>query len=157
VKIFHFSLAPLLDVRKNQERDRARNLAQARQESESARRAKEDLLEIHRAGRSRLAEAHRSGGPVGVLKNMELLLERMGDRVQAADQVVKEADLALTESVRDYTEAVRERTSLDRLRERRMEEWRVEEGRKEQKEIDEIALTRHGRRVMDPPREGNTP
>ena len=34
---------------------------------------------------------------------------------------------------------------------------KVEEGRREQKEIDEIALTRHGRRVLETPGDQERP
>jgi flagellar FliJ protein len=157
MRVFHFSLGKLLDVRKTQEQQKATTLAHARKESDSARRAREDLVEIQQAGRARLAEAHRVGGSIGVLKNMEFLLERMEDQVREADEVVREADERLVESVRHYTQAVRDRNSLDRLKDRRMEEWRVEEGRREQKEIDEIAVTRHGRRVLETPGDQGTP
>jgi flagellar FliJ protein len=148
---FRFSLGRLLDLRKNEERQRATTVARAREESESARKAREDLVEIHRAGREKVAEAHRIGGAVGVLRNMELLLERVEDQVKDADQICQETDERLVESIKDYTVAVRERHSLDRLRDRRMEEWRVEEARKDQKEMDEVAITRHGRRALEAP------
>jgi len=153
LRIFHFSLGSLLNYRRHTEQQRAQTLADARKESDSAKKAKDDLLEIQQAGRKKLAEAHRNGGAIGVLRNMEFLLEQMEEHVKAADQVCQEADEKLVESVRDYSVAVRERNSLDRLKDRRMEEWKVEEGRREQKEMDEIASTRHGRRALDTPGE----
>ena len=151
MRVFHFSLGRLLDFRLSDERQKAQVVADARRDSDSARRAREDLLEIHRAGRAKLAEAHRTGGAIGVLRNMEFLLERMEDQVKAADEVCKEADEKLVEEVKHYAHAVRERNTLDRLKDRRLEEWKVEEGRREQKELDEIAITRHSRRVLDSP------
>ncbi len=147
---FHFSLGRLLDFRRNQEEERARSLAEARRRSEAARRAREDLVEVQKAGRASLAEAHRAGGSIGVLRNMEFVLERMEHHLKAADTVCQEADESLVESVKHYTTAFRERHSLDRLRDRRMAEWQLEENRREQNEIDEVAITRHGRLTSDP-------
>lgn len=149
MRVFHFSLGRLLDFRKSEERKKAQSLAHARQESDSARRAWEDLVQLQQAGRAKLAEAHRNGGSVGILRNMEFLLEQVEEHVRAAGEVSREADEKLVESVKHYTEAVRERNSLDRLKDRRMKEWKVEEGRREQKEIDEIAISRHGRRSLE--------
>jgi flagellar FliJ protein len=157
MKVFHFSLGRLLDYRRHTERQKAQTLVHAREESDSAKRAKEDLLEIQRAGRKKLAEAHQSGGSIGVLRNMEFLLEQMEEHVKAADEVCQVADEKLVESVRRYSEAVQERNSLDRLKDRREQEWKVEEGRREQKEIDEIAITRHGHSVLDAPGEQERP
>jgi flagellar export protein FliJ len=151
MKVFRFSLGRILDFRRNEEQQRAQSLASARRQSDSAQRARQDLVEIQQAGRAKLADAHRTGGSIGILRNMEFVLERMEEHVQDADQVCQRADEDLVESVKHHAEAVRERHSLDCLRDRRMQEWRIEEGRREQKEIDEVAITRHGRRVLDSP------
>lgn len=148
---FRFSLGRLLDLRRNEENRRATHVAAARRDSDSARKAREDLVTVCQAGRAKVAEAHQLGGAVGTLRNMELLLERVEEQVQEADEVCQETNEKLVESIKDYSEAVRERHSLDRLKDRRMEEWRVEESRRDQKEIDEIAVTRHGRRVLEAP------
>jgi len=151
MRVFHFSLGRLLDFRRHEEQQRAQTLAAARRTSDSAQKARQDLVEIQQAGRSKLADAHRNGGSIGVLRNMEFVLERMEDHVKEADQECEEADEKVVESVKDYTKAAQNRHGLDCLKDRRMEEWKVEEGRREQKEIDEVAITRHGRRVLDSP------
>ena len=151
MRVFQFSLGRLLDFRRHEEEQRAQTLADARRKSDSAKKARQDLVEIQQAGRSKLADAHRNGGSIGVLRNMEFVIERMEDHVKEAEQVCQEADEKLVESVKDYTKAAQERHSLDCLKDRRMEEWKVEEGRREQKEIDEVAITRHGRRALETP------
>jgi flagellar FliJ protein len=148
---FRFSLGRLLDLRRDEEHQRATSVAAARRDSDSARQAREDLVMVCQAGRAKVAESHSLGGAVGVLRNMELLLERVEEQVEEADQVCQETNEKLVESIKDYSEAVRERHSLDRLKDRRMEEWRVEESRRDQKEIDEIAVIRHGRRALEAP------
>ena len=73
---FRFSLGRLLDLRRNEEHRRATHVAAARRDSDSAMKAREDLVRVCQAGRAKVAEAHQLGGAVGVLRNMELLLER---------------------------------------------------------------------------------
>ena len=150
MRVFQFSLGRVLDLRRQVEKEKARSVAEARRRSDAAESAREDLAEIQRAGRAQLAEAHRLGGAIGVLRNMEFVLEQMEGHLRQAEEVCREADESLTESVKVYTEAFRERSTLDRLKTRRLEEWKVEEGRKEQKDMDELAITRHGRLASGP-------
>ncbi len=148
---FRFSLGRLLDLRRNEEHQRATSVASARRDSDSANEAKQALIKVQQAGREKVAEAHRIGGAVGILRNMELLLEKVEEQVDDADQVCQETDEKLVESIKNFAHAARERNSLDRLRDRRLEEWRVEESRQSQKEIDEVASTRHSRKLLESP------
>lgn len=145
MKVFRFSLGRVLDLRKQVEKERARTVAEARRRSDEAESARQNLAQVQRAGRARLAEAHRVGGCIGQLRNMEFVLERMEGHLRQAEEDCREADRSLVESMKSYTDAFRERSTLDRLRSRRLEEWRTEESRREQKDMDEIAVTRHGR------------
>jgi len=142
---FHFRLGRVLDLRRQVEKEKARGVAEARSRSERAREARELLCEIQRMGRAELAEAHREGGSIGHLRNMELVLEAMECHLQKAEEESQEADRTLVESMAHYAEAFRERRTLDQLRDRRLEEWKTEESRREQKDMDELAITRHGR------------
>jgi flagellar FliJ protein len=146
MKIFRFSLAKVLDLRERAEKEKAKSVADAREKSDSAREVKESLEEIQREGRAKLAEAHKAGGTIGLLRNMEFVLEKMEDHLKEAEEVCQTADEGLVESVKEYQQAFKERDTLDRLKARRMEEWKQEEGRREQKDLDEIAVTRHSRR-----------
>jgi flagellar FliJ protein len=142
---FDFSLGRILDLRRQVEKEKALSLAEARRRSEEARKAWEDLEEIRRAGRESLARAHESGGSIGQIRNMEFVLEQMAGKVDSAQERRREADENLVESVKRYTDAFRERRTLDRLRSRRLEQWKTEEKRREQKDMDEVAITRYGR------------
>lgn len=142
---FRFRLQPVLDLRAQEERQSAQGLAKARIAADEARRAREDLEALREAGRVRLAKAHGSGGPVGHLQNLAMVVGSVDAHVQAADDQCRKADEHVVESVRAYHEAFRQRRSIDQLRERRLEEWRTEQSRTEQKTMDEVALTRHGK------------
>ncbi len=142
---FSFRLGRVLDLRRQVEEEKARGVAEARQRSEQAREARENLAQIQRSGRERLAEAHREGGSIGHLRNLELVVEAMEGHLRRAEDDCREADRTLLESMKKYTEAFKERRTLDQLRDRRLEEWKTEELRREQKDMDEVAVTRHGR------------
>lgn len=142
---FRFRLGRVLDLRRQVEKEKARHVAEARRRSEDARLARENLSEVQRMGRAELAEAHRVGGSIGHLRNMELVLEAMENQLREAEKLSQEADESLLESVARYTEAFKARRTLDQLRDRRLEEWRTEESRREQKDMDELAITRHSR------------
>jgi len=147
---FHFSLGRVLELRRQVETEKARSVASARRRSDEARKAWEDLAEVQRAGRHAMSEAHQAGGSIGQLRNMEFVLEQMAGKLENAQERRQAADEHLVESMKNYVEALRDRKSLDRLRRRRLEEWKTEENRREQKDIDELAVTRFGRLAPDP-------
>ena len=142
---FRFRLQPVLDLRAQEEQQSAQGLAMARVEADEARRAREDLESLREAGRVRLAQAHGSGGPVGHLQNLAMVVGSVDAHVEAAHDQCRVADERVVESVKAFHEAFRQRRSIDQLRERRFEEWRTEQNRTEQKTMDEVALTRHGK------------
>jgi len=142
---FHFRLGRVLDFRRQVEKEEARGVAEARRMSDEAREAQENLTEIRRMGRAELAEAHRNGGSIGHLRNMELVVEAMESQLQEAEKMSEEAEEKLMESMTRYTQAFKERRTLDQLRSRRLEEWKAEESRRQQKDMDELAITRHSR------------
>lgn len=142
---FGFSLSKVLEFRRHVEQKEARSLVEARNEAAAAHQARVDLEEIQARGRAKLAKAHNAGGSVGQIRNMEFVLNRMEDHLKDADAVCQEADEGVVERVKVYVDALQRRQMLDKLRDKRFEEWKVDEGRRDQKDMDEIALTRHGR------------
>ena len=142
---FRFRLGKVLDLRKQMEKEKARTVAEARRRSDQAEEARETLFEIQQAGRAKVVEAHRVGGSIGHFQNMELVLEAMEGHLDRAEEDCRDADKSLVESLKQHTEAFKERRTLDHLRNRRMEEWKTEEIRREQKDMDELAIIRHGR------------
>jgi flagellar export protein FliJ len=142
---FRFPLESVLALRERQEKDSAAGLAQARRNADAASQAREDLRSALEAGRMRLAEAHGAGGPAGHLRNMELVLGSVDDQLREADQLCREADARVNESMKEFHEAFQHRRTLEQLRSHRLEEWQTEQARGEQKTLDELALNRHGR------------
>lgn len=142
---FRFRLQTVLRLREQEERSSAQGVARARQSADEARRARTDLEVVREAGRARLIRAHGAGAPVGHLQNMALVVGSVDARIRAADQECVHADERVVESVKVYEEALTQRRCMDKLRARRLEEWRSGENRTEQQVMDEIALNRHAR------------
>jgi len=142
---FRFRLQSLLELREQGERDSARGLAQARQGAESAQRAKNDLEVARDAGRTRLARAHGAGGTVGHMQNLAYVVSRVDEQIQDADALCREAEEEVTAKLEGYHRALRDRKTIEGLRERKLGQWQTDEVRREQKDMDEVALARHGR------------
>ncbi len=142
---FHFKLQPLLDLREEKEKESARGLAEARVAADEARHARENLEAVLEAGRVRVAEAHGSGGPVGHLQNLALVVGSMDAHLAVAEDACRQADEHVERSMRAFQEALQQRRTIDHLRSRRLQQWRAEQTREEQKVMDEFAITRHGR------------
>ena len=151
MKVFQFSLGRVLDLRKQVEKEKARTMSEARRRSDAAENARDSLDQVRRSGREKLAEAHKKGGSIGNLRNIEFVLERVEGHLRQAEEDCREADKGLVDSMENYTEAFRERSTLDRLKSRRLEEWKTEVSRREQNDMDEIAATRHGRMASESP------
>lgn len=150
---FRFRLDPVLALRERQEKDSAVGLARARQDQDAARQARADLETAVEAGRSLLARAHGAGGPAGHLQNLALVVGTVGDRLRHADERCREAEERVVESMKEFHHAFRQRRTLEQLRERRLEAWHTEQAKGEQKTMDEVALTRHGRALGGRPEE----
>ena len=142
---FRFKLQTVLNLRERQEKESAVGLARARQDADAAQRAREDLEAVREAGRTRLSQAHGSGGPVGHLQNLALVVGSVDARIQEAEAECQKANERVVESMKAYHQAFQQRQSIDQLRTRRLEEWRSVQTKTEQQTMDEIALTRHAR------------
>jgi len=142
---FRFRLQTVLTLREQEERSSAQGVARARQSADAARRARTDLEAVLEAGRARVVQAHGAGAPAGHLQNMALVVGSVDARIRAADQECVHADERVVESVKAYQEALTRRRCMDKLRAKRLEEWRSEQNRTEQQAMDEIALNRHAR------------
>jgi len=153
--VFRFGLDKVLEHRKKSENESARGLAEARGEAEAARKAKTDLEAAHQAGRSGLVDAHGNGGAVGHLQNLAYVVDQFGAQIEDADEACQKADENVVESLKSFHTAFRERKTIEDLRARRLDQWRVDEGRGERKEMDEVALVRHSRDEMGMSRGGD--
>ena len=145
---FRFRLQTVLELRERKELESAKGLVDARTEAEVACRAREDLEAVREAGRTLLTDAHGAGGAVGHLQNMAYVLGRMDQKIEDAQAACQQADEHVVDKIKSYHMAFQQRKTIDRLKERKFDQWRAEEIKHERKTMDEVALTRHGRDDM---------
>jgi flagellar FliJ protein len=103
-----------------------------------------------RAATERLRDAHGLTAAADPLTGSVLLArqawtERLERSIDSATEDLHRADALVARRREALTEAGRKRQALDRLRERKFAEHRLEAGRRETAVLDEIALRSHGK------------
>ena len=144
MKAFHYSMQGLLDAKIAIEDARRVRVASAIRDLEREKQRLLDLvMEAERA-------AHASHGKVETCAHsMEIRARYVAHvRQQAAKCAhnVVMCEQALAQSQSELARATMERESLERLRDREEQAWRLEVKRSEQKEMDETAMQQHTRR-----------
>lgn len=142
MKHFNFRLDRLLNLRSQEETEKARELGRAIHREEEMRSARE-------AAQARLERCQVQAGdpalaatPAGMLRNLNLTVNLAADMVEAAEEDHRVSASAL-DAVRDeFGQARKERHVIERLRERRHDAWRRDASREEQKECDGVAQQR---------------
>ncbi len=146
---FRFQLQAVLDARLRAEREERRRVA----ELEASRRRLEDGL---RRRQSQIGEARSQlrGRLEGAIDASSLRGQANASLAEMRDAQRVVLELAgihrRLEVVReDLRKASRARRAVEILKERRFEAWRREEDRREQAELDEMAVIRGARRRME--------
>ncbi len=138
---FRFPLAGVLRLRGHVERAARRALGEALQRQQLAERR---LQNVEQGLREFQEEAAGSGGAARLAQALAAGLGRLQWRAQAE---LRAAEAAVEQRRGDYLETRKNRQALQKLRERRHEEWRQAALAAEQAELDELA--RLGRAVRD--------
>ena len=132
---FRFRLQRVLDVKHIREKQRVRELAEAAREREHERLAEAAL----RDEQGRLREARRQSADAGALQIESQLAGGMRRKIRQQTARTAAAQRAVETAQHQLLNAMKERKALDKLSERRQEEFRVEQSRLERRFIDEIA------------------
>lgn len=144
---FRFSLERIRALRERTEDEAKEALAGAMADQLRSERGVREAGEILK--RARDAQRGVTTGPVAVQELMarQAYLER-SERAQLASQEMLERSAARVERRREVlTEAARERQALERLKERRRQDFDRESARQETIALDEIALNNFRRRA----------
>jgi flagellar FliJ protein len=141
--MFKFPLQRLLDLKARHEREMARQLANAQDEAQRERDARDQLARAHAAAHSSLAAATGEGVTVGELVSLAQTLRPLHERVSQADERTVAAEHVVDERHQKLSEALQERQVLDRLREKRLDTHRTAENARDLAAMDAIALTRY--------------
>lgn len=141
---FIFSMQNLLDMKEKLEEQAKNNYSQANlrlmEAEEELHRLENRLEEAQELLRMEMSDALN----VRMIRNRENAVEILKTYVWQQQLVViqrqKDVDLARQR----LNEAMKERKTYEKLREKAFEEFKLEENRKEQKEVDELVSFRYG-------------
>jgi len=142
-KRFTFRLAPILKIREAKKKDAQRLLGRRMAELgllQDRLRALEEARS-DAFGRRRVQQ----GQPVdlGLWRSIERFLASVERRIEETDAEIARAQALVDEARKALTKAHREHLTLERLRERRMEQYSLEVAREEQRQADELAMLRY--------------
>ena len=141
--MFRFSLQRVLDLKARREQAAAIELARTRAEADRAWEEHESLESARAEGMRQMTTGARP--TVGDLQNAGYLLQRLDERIAAAQNVAMKAEDRATASMGKFTLASQEKRVLDRLRERHLATWQTEQVEIDRKLMDDIALSRFTR------------
>ncbi|MGB9885485.1 MAG: hypothetical protein ACPLPT_00230 [Moorellales bacterium] len=139
---YRFSLEGVLRYRRFREEEEMRGLAAAYRRR---RRAEKELAARCRELAGRQEEPIDSRWILAEQFHRAAYLDLLARRVHEGRAEVERVCREVGEWERRATKAAQERRALERLKEQRLEQWRYEEGRRSQREADEMVLLRYGR------------
>jgi len=143
---FKFRLDRLLDLRSRKEREQAEALGRAMREEHERREALDDAQARLGAAQEQATATPGHVTLAGALRNLGLTVAAALRERDVAEVSATEAETVVDAERTRYESAQRDRRVIERLREKRYEDWTREAGRKEQQEMDGLALERHRRK-----------
>lgn len=143
---FRFRLQRLLDLRQLAEREAAIALATARNAEQEAIREKDAIAARREATRALLLPPAGSHCRVSELRQVAVLLERLDVSTAQAEYQLSRAANQVHQKQVQLGETVTNRRTLDRLKERQLESWRIADDRSERAVMDDIGRARFAER-----------
>jgi flagellar FliJ protein len=138
--MFRFRLQQVLDLREEQERHLATQLAAAMGAEQAAKQALEGLRAEREAGTEGPIEGRSRS--VGELANVAFIMQQLDGQIANASEMVNAANDSVSQVQEALTAAFKDRRVLDRLRERHEENYRVTAEQTDRRTMDDIALSR---------------
>lgn len=136
---FKFSLQPVLEQRQAQEEKRQREYSEAQAKAEAAR---ERLEQVKRDIARWDAEIRAGLGtmPFARREMIERWIGSQEERLELMDEEIRMLEQAAEQCRLRLVKAVQDRTVMEKLREKEMAAWRMEEARAERGFFDELAV-----------------
>ena len=153
--MFRFRLQRVLELRELSEQAKARELSSAKDTAEVARLEQESLSNLRANSRSKMDTSSSFGMHVGHLQQSGFVLQSLEERLLSATDALTAADSAVSIAESALVDAARARQALDRLKERHLGVWRADESQRDRLQMDELALSRHSKRVDSASNEQN--
>jgi flagellar FliJ protein len=143
---FRFRLQKVLELRERLELESATRLAAARHEADVAMTLMKDLEGARARGVDKAGETVAGSTSAGELQRIALLIEQLDQHLDVAENAHREAGEKATDLAVAFERAFTDRQIIERLRNRKLADWRDAEQRTDQATMDEVALTQHTRR-----------
>lgn len=140
---YSFRLQRLLDLRRKKEQEAAGHVAAARAAATDAERHRDGVTSLRDATRQEMLPAPGQTVRVADLHEVVFRVKALDNQVAGATEATIAAERSVQEKMAALGVAMQHRRVLDRLNERRTEEWRVAEARQERDVMDEIARSRY--------------
>lgn len=139
---FTFSFERLLALRAAAERQQAKALGDAIGREETVRLELEDSIRLHEEMRRQREELVPRTAAAGTLLNLERAIHRAEQQRAAVGDAHCKAVAQVAEERERFAARRKERRILEKLRERRRDQWTTDHNRFEQAAMDEIAAAR---------------
>lgn len=140
---FKFSYQKLLAHKQTLEEIAQKNLAEAQRSLDSAKTELKALFQAVDDVRARAFEIERQGGQS---QNSGAVADEFANgqkiRIGKQREVIRERDMIVEQRQEELILAARERKTLEKLKEKKIEEFKTEVKRKEQKEVDDMITMR---------------
>ena len=139
---FKFPLETVRRLRAETEKESAGELAKARSAATDADSTRERLAQLAQVSREKM---QRAGGNVAAAKSVAVMLSQISQHLDAAAQRSENAWGVVEQRHEAYVEALRQRQAIDKLHDKRKEDWSADTRRREQAALDELTNQRHGK------------
>lgn len=142
MKRFAFRLERLLQLRERAERTQAAELGAAMREEEARRQTLEQAEAALARATEQGASAAQEPLTAGTLQSMEYAKQAMAVRVAAEAEALAAASEKREVEQLSWQDRRRDRRTVEKLKEKRLDTWREDMSRDEQKTIDDLAQNR---------------
>jgi len=142
VKRFAFRLERLRRLREVAEREKAKALGEAMKAEDEKKVALDASIAKRDRAREQVSEASNTAScplAAGTLANLGLVADTFGATAEEAETAYRAAEENTETERKGFLEARKDRRILDRLKERRKNDWMYEVSRAEQATTDEAA------------------
>lgn len=139
---FKFHLEAVEKVRTQKEQKMLEELSLCQRVYQEKIRIKRDLLAKKQESFSSKNELASRDSNINEIRLVEDYIEGLKHQLIRADQAIVRSRRFLDQAMRNYILARRERMMIDRLKEKAVEEFKLEQSRREQKNLDDLITMR---------------
>jgi flagellar FliJ protein len=139
---FKFHLEAVEKVRLQKEQKMLEELSLCQRAYQEKIQVKKDLLSRRQAAFARKNELCSGTTPLIEIRLCEDYITGIKQQIVRADQAIVRSRRFLDQAMKQYIHARRERMMIDRLKEKAMEEFKLQQNRLEQKQLDDLITMR---------------